>query len=100
MLFTSLHFAGFIALAGDKTLSGPPVFDASGANTTVWTWGPHDKDWIYQDGPVQTATEIHDPYSNAWDDLDTTAAPFTHITVPVDMTSVDPWLSAIGGGIY
>ncbi len=99
MMFTGLHFTGFIALA-NKSLPGPPVFDASGANTTTWTWGAHDNNWIYQDGPVQTNAMIRDPYDNAWSDLDDSAAPFMHITAPVDMTEVDPWLSAIGQGIY
>jgi hypothetical protein len=98
-MFTGLHFTGFIALA-NKSLPGPPVFDASGANITTWTWGAHDADWIYQGGPVQTTAMIHDLTHNAWDDLDDSPAPFTNITVPVDMTEVDPWLSSVGQGIY
>ena len=70
-------------------------------NTDTWVWNTHGNDWIYPEGP--TPTGLHDPTYNIFSDpnyaLDD--SPITwHITEPVDSDSVDPWLGAIGGGIY
>eukprot|EP00286_Rhodomonas_abbreviata_P027278 CAMPEP_0181307250 /NCGR_PEP_ID=MMETSP1101-20121128/10767_1 /TAXON_ID=46948 /ORGANISM="Rhodomonas abbreviata, Strain Caron Lab Isolate" /LENGTH=80 /DNA_ID=CAMNT_0023413429 /DNA_START=187 /DNA_END=429 /DNA_ORIENTATION=- len=40
-----------------------------GFSGDVWTWEPHDADWIYQGGPTG---HLHEVYFNQWDDLDTT----------------------------
>lgn len=41
----------------------------------------------------------HNVYFNEYDSLDYSPIGW-HITEPVEADSVDPWLNAIGGGIY
>ena len=42
----------------------------------------------------------HDVSYNEWYSLDDSPSPFKHNTTPVDVGSVEPWLSNVGGGIY
>ncbi len=41
----------------------------------------------------------HNVYFNEYDSLDNSPISW-HITEPVEADSVDPWMNAIGGGIY
>jgi hypothetical protein len=66
-------------------------------NTDTWTWNTHGSDWIYPEGPEPTG--LHDPTYNALGDIDDSPVSW-HITEPVNLEGVDPWLGAIGGGIY
>mmetsp|Transcript_36843 Transcript_36843/g.74454 ORF Transcript_36843/g.74454 Transcript_36843/m.74454 type:complete len:83 (+) Transcript_36843:11-259(+) len=76
------------------------LFLDSGYNdpANLWVWNVHGTDWIYQGGPDSTAVK-NDVTFNQWQDLDDSYTPWT-ITEPVDMNSVDPWLSEVGRGIY
>ena len=51
-----------------------------------------------QGGPDSTDVK-NDPFYNQWEDLDDSPIGW-HITEPVDPCSTEPWLSAVGGGIY
>mmetsp|Transcript_35688 Transcript_35688/g.71570 ORF Transcript_35688/g.71570 Transcript_35688/m.71570 type:complete len:83 (+) Transcript_35688:55-303(+) len=76
------------------------LFLDSGYNdpANLWVWNVHGTDWIYPGGPDSTDVK-NDVTFNQWQDLDDSYTPWT-ITEPVDMNSVDPWLSEVGRGIY
>ena len=61
-------------------------------------WAEYVRDFVVQGGP--DSTEVKNmPYYNQWEDLDDSPIGW-HITEAVDPCSTDPWLSAVGGGIY
>ena len=78
------------------------------AESGVWKWNTHDKDWIFQDGPAYTregspwATAIKDPYYNQWATLDTEPAVWrkldeaTATTLQTPMQT-EPWQLKVNG---
>ena len=94
-----LHQLVFQSLLGEIDYGAMGDFTPAGYNQAgLWGWNVHDGDWIYQGGP--DSTEVKNmPYYNQWEDLDDSPIGW-HITEAVDPCSTDPWLSAVGGGIY
>ena len=93
-----------------------PSFDAAGYNTSFYAWksGSYDNNWwngmrnreycnqylkYGGDSNSDTSCRPHDVYYNEWGDLDSSPVSW-HNTEPVDSTSVDSWLSDVGGGMY
>mmetsp|Transcript_2016 Transcript_2016/g.4695 ORF Transcript_2016/g.4695 Transcript_2016/m.4695 type:complete len:92 (-) Transcript_2016:113-388(-) len=78
------------------------MFNPAGYNTGgIRQWNPHGPDWIYQGGP--SGNDLHDVYYNQWDDSDNLPTDTHMWATPFDVgdpTGVEPWLSAVGGGIY
>lgn len=57
--------------------------------------------WFHQGGP--SGNDLHDVYYNQWDDSDNLPTDTHMWATPFDVgdpTGVEPWLSAVGGGIY
>ncbi len=96
-----------------------PSFDAAGYNTSFYAWKSGGDGGGYWNGHRNrgycnsylanggsslndTSCQTHDVYYNEWHDLEALdASPISWSTTePVDPTSVDPWLSNVGGGMY
>eukprot|EP00286_Rhodomonas_abbreviata_P024053 CAMPEP_0181303770 /NCGR_PEP_ID=MMETSP1101-20121128/8749_1 /TAXON_ID=46948 /ORGANISM="Rhodomonas abbreviata, Strain Caron Lab Isolate" /LENGTH=99 /DNA_ID=CAMNT_0023409393 /DNA_START=51 /DNA_END=350 /DNA_ORIENTATION=- len=91
----------FALAGGNSDAIASPDFNGAGYNTVgIRSWNFHGPDWIYQGGP-STDTR-RDVFYNQWDDADNlnTATHGWAVPTEVDPNSVDPWMSAIGGGIY
>mmetsp|Transcript_47782 Transcript_47782/g.126738 ORF Transcript_47782/g.126738 Transcript_47782/m.126738 type:complete len:83 (-) Transcript_47782:205-453(-) len=76
------------------------LFTAAGYDdpTNARIWNFKGSDWIY-DGDNVDGDNRHNVYFNEYDSLDSSPIGW-HITEPVEADEVDPWLGAIGGGIY